>query len=503
MKAVWMIFVVSVALAATAGCTNPDDLEYLDTSAPNDTAQTEVSGDVADEVDAEEEVFIVPDFCDLKEECGPGYVCDKENRKCQAAFDGVNGVFADHLVLGMSADFGGPAKDAGMAMRLGMEAYFTHVNNAGGVNGRTIELRSINDNNNANTALQNVKNLIHTGNDREVFALIGNQGAPMVALTAPYANAHHTVFFGPFAGGSETRKNDRYIFNFRASTETETFTIVDYLTNNMEPMPVPPPNVILFAQAASAGALDELGQAGLVGVARGLQPHGIIRENVPVVSYGAGTTNVDAALQQFFTWFASTDRTHFPDGSSMSLVVLVAEGAPAAEFITKVADEMERLRTGGASTYGLDAEAAGRVAMSMPIIAAASSVGDSMKSILKGRDPAKYCTQVLLSQVVPWFGSGMTGVTNYRNQLDEYQANTPPEYVSLEGYMTARMFVEALRDAGRDLSDEVLVEALEAQKEVDLGVDVTYSFSPQNHNATDWVWGTFLDNTCTVQEYPR
>ena len=42
-------------------------------------------------------------------------------------------------------------------------------------------------------------------------------------------------------------------------------------------------------------------------------------------------------------------------------------------------------------------------------------------------------------------------------------------YNSLEGYLTAKVFVEALRRAGKDLSRDKLFTALESLNNIDLG----------------------------------
>ena len=42
-------------------------------------------------------------------------------------------------------------------------------------------------------------------------------------------------------------------------------------------------------------------------------------------------------------------------------------------------------------------------------------------------------------------------------------------YNSLEGYLTAKVFVEALRRAGKDLSRDKLIAALESMSNYDLG----------------------------------
>jgi len=55
------------------------------------------------------------------------------------------GVTPTSILIGQSAAFTGPAMELGTEMRAGALAYFQSVNAAGGINGRKIELRSLDD----------------------------------------------------------------------------------------------------------------------------------------------------------------------------------------------------------------------------------------------------------------------------------------------------------------------------------------------------------------------
>ncbi len=57
----------------------------------------------------------------------------------------AQGVTESEIVLGQAAVFSGPAQELGIEMRNGALAYFNHVNAQGGVNGRRIVLKSVDD----------------------------------------------------------------------------------------------------------------------------------------------------------------------------------------------------------------------------------------------------------------------------------------------------------------------------------------------------------------------
>jgi ABC-type branched-subunit amino acid transport system substrate-binding protein len=61
----------------------------------------------------------------------------------------------------------------------------------------------------------------------------------------------------------------------------------------------------------------------------------------------------------------------------------------------------------------------------------------------------------------------------------------------MEGYIAARVFVEGLRRAGRDLTREGLIAALETLRDYDLG-GFTITYSPENHNGSRFVEITMI-----------
>ena len=52
---------------------------------------------------------------------------------------------------------------------------------------------------------------------------------------------------------------------------------------------------------------------------------------------------------------------------------------------------------------------------------------------------------------------------------------------------------EGLRRAGNDLTNETLVNALEAIRDHDIGLGVPLNYGPSEHQASHKVWGTIID----------
>lgn len=452
------------------------------------------------------------DLCTMRNECGAGLVCDVEDAVCVESYTNKNGVFKEKIVLGASLALTGGIQDLGQGMALGMRAYFDHINKVkGGVHGRQIELRVYDDGYEVNRAKQNTEQMIK-GSDREVFAVIGNVGSPTAAVAVPLHNENKVIFFGPYTGAGVTRKDppERYIFNFRASYVDEAQALSNYFLTGREPA-VGAVNVGLFAQADVGSAktgwerLDSYGLDGFLGLAGALKLAGNVEKgDIFVSSYERGTSVVDDAVEETIRWMASPDRKLDRDGVSVTVALLLQSTANAGVgYVTGVKNELRAVKANGTSKFNLGEEDLARLKRVTVVFAATSPAGDKMPIDLKMlQDSTKqYCEGMIFSQVVPLTSSGATGVTNYREQLKAFDPNAIYGFASLEGYFAARLFVEALEAAGPELTDDVMIDALESLQGVDLGIGTSVSFSPNQHQASTKVWGSILGSDCQYSDF--
>ena len=100
---------------------------------------------------------------------------------------------------------------------------------------------------------------------------------------------------------------------------------------------------------------------------------------------------------------------------------------------------------------------------------------------------------MIITQVVPHYDAGATGVIRYREALRKYHPDQHPDFISLEGFVASQLFAEGLRRAGRDLDTEKLVDALESIRDYDLGIGTVMNFGLSEHQASHKVWGTVMD----------
>src|SRR4051794_21007685 len=120
-----------------------------------------------------------------------------------AAAAWAQGVTDSEIVLGQSAALTGPAQQLGRDMRDGALLYFEQLNLHGGVNGRRIVLKSLDDGYDSARAAENTKKLIH---DERVFALFGYVGTPTSQASLPIFTQAKVPFVGPFTGAELLRE---------------------------------------------------------------------------------------------------------------------------------------------------------------------------------------------------------------------------------------------------------------------------------------------------------
>jgi ABC-type branched-subunit amino acid transport system substrate-binding protein len=67
-----------------------------------------------------------------------------------------------------------------------------------------------------------------------------------------------------------------------------------------------------------------------------------------------------------------------------------------------------------------------------------------------------------------------------------------PNFVGLEGYLAAKVFVEALKRAGKNPTREGFIDTVEVIKELDIQAGNKISFSKDNHQGSQTVYPTVI-----------
>lgn len=343
----------------------------------------------------------------------------------------VEGVDAESILLGMSSPFSGLSGPYGLQMKEGIEAYFAKVNAAGGVFGRKLALRALDDGYDTEPAVANAHQLIEKD---KVFALIAFYGSSPSAAVLPVIEAARVPLVGTVSGAGELRKPDNhYLFNVRASYADETASIVQHLTT------------IGIRRVAVLYQDDGFGQSGLKGVTEALAQHKL----APVATGSVARNSTD--LGPAVTKIA---------GKDAQAVVMVTLYKATAEFI-------KRMRSAGES----------------PMFVALSPVGTNNLIELLGADKS---TGIVVAQVIPrpWSDKAPL-VREYKQSMASFRPNAAYSYFGLEGYVYAKLMTAALMRCGANPTREKLVDALHAGP-FDLG-GFRVNFKPGSNTGSTYV----------------
>lgn len=353
------------------------------------------------------------------------------------------------VVFGQSAALSGPASELGTGMRLGLESAFAEVNAAGGIAGHRLDLVSLDDMYEPEAAVANTRELIGT---HDVYALVGAVGTPTSRAAQPVTSDAGVPYIAPFTGAEflrdvEERPN---VVNVRASYFQETAEIVARLTEDLGVEKIG----ILYQD-------DSYGRAGLAGVRRALDAHGL--PLVAEANYPRNTEIVKGALLDL--------RRYDPQA-----VVIIGAYQPAAELIR------------WARRLGL-----------RWVFVNISFVGTSALAEELGPDGVG----VYITQVVPFpLDKGVDVVDRYQKALAEFAPDAEPGFVSLEGYLAGRLVAEGLRLAGPGASRTAFLEALRKAPPIDLG-GFELEYGVEDNQGSDRVYLTVIDANGEVRPAQR
>jgi ABC-type branched-subunit amino acid transport system substrate-binding protein len=114
------------------------------------------------------------------------------------------------------------------------------------------------------------------------------------------------------------------------------------------------------------------------------------------------------------------------------------------------------------------------------------------ESLISAGQSGNYTADVIVTQVVPLPDSKATAALEYQAALEKYGAGEKPSYMSFEGYLIAKVLLEGVRKAGRNLDSEGLVNALESLRDLDIGIGAPIHFEAGDHQASHKVWGVAI-----------
>jgi len=344
-----------------------------------------------------------------------------------AATMAVDGVTPGQIVVGQSIALQGGRNEYGAAVLAGVQVHLDAVNRRGGIHGRKVVLRSLDDENRSDRAEANARQLVEQ--DR-VFVLFGSiEGGPSTAVMK-VAVDQRVPFFGPMAGSPTLRRpHQPWVFPVRNEHREEFRALLDYAKKTGSTR-------VAFVRSDSETGRQHL-------------------ENMKLICAQLGMALV-ADLP-------------FKSGISDAQIAQLAAaiGKSEAQVV---------LNHGSADMY----ERLIRAARAQGVRASFSGVNSGSAQLV--RHLGDLAHGMVFAQVVPSPWERKSAIT--REYQEEFRKQRPGEdysYGSLEGYLTAKALVTALKLAGPNPTRESFVRGLQGAGPLELAEGLRASYTPGDH----------------------
>ena len=379
--------------------------------------------------------------------------------------------------LGMSADFSAGARALSIELYRGAMAYLLPLNNAGGLNGRRVVIKAYDDRYEPDLAIRNTLKLM---DEDDVFALFSYVGTPTMNRTLPVLQMHHDknfLLFFPFTGADTNRlpPYDQLSFNLRASYDQEMKGLINHF------VAVNRTRIAVFYQA------DAYGRAGWGGLREALNQHGL--EIAGEATYRRGSP-----FDQSYDRQVAIMQRLQPDA-----VVCVGTYPACAGFVRDLRDRD----------------------VDCPVATLSFVGGEAMLALLSAAEQdtnTDYTSRLVSTQVVPSYNDdSVPAVREYRAAMDRNRdAIMPPDsliyphgktaerdyaplpygFISLEGYLDAKLFTAILQRMGANPRRADLAATVLAMGDFDLGMGQPLSFGGDTarRQASDKVYYTVVND---------
>lgn len=343
-------------------------------------------------------------------------------------------VVGNTIILGQSSVQSGTTGKIGRELTSGANAYFSYINENGGVFNRKIQLETMDNFYEPEYSRTNTQYLIK---EKNVFAMFGEFGTPTSLEALAVAKGYDVPFLVPFTGAQFLRQSDQsLVINLRNSYYSETEALVTYLISQYKSK-----KFAVFYQN------DSYGKSGYQGVKKALEKFDL--KIVSQGSYRRNTLSYRNALNQI-------KKTN-PDA-----IIMIGSYKAGASFI----------------------KSARREGLTNTKFCNISFVGTT--SLVNALE--KKTQNVLFSQVVPnpWDIQNVA-IKEYQEIYSKYYPNEPFSFVSLEGFLSAKLIVKGLEKTGQELTRKRFLKAFEQLDKNSLE-GFTINFSQEQRQVFDKVF---------------
>jgi branched-chain amino acid transport system substrate-binding protein len=357
------------------------------------------------------------------------------------------GVTDSEILIGSSAALTGHAGFLGSQTLIGSKAYINYVNENGGIHGRKIILISYDDKYHPPKTIKNTQTLIQTD---KVFALFDYVGTPTSVKIIDIVNQAEIPTIGFFTGAQELREPFRpYIFNIRDSYYAEAEGAISYYVDTLGLK-----NISVFYQN------DAFGLNVLKGTQLALQKRGL--KTIKTATYKRGSLDIERAVESI-------------KSSDPEALIMVGTYAPLAKFVKLSSDKNFTPKFHTVSFVGSNAYA--------------------NELINTQNISTDLYDDIIVTQVVPSPDSKeFKLIQEYSDLMRKYYPSEELNYVSLEGFINAKILVKGLEKSEQNLTRTNFISNLESITNLDIGIGKNIDYSNSEHSGLEGIYYSKLSS---------
>lgn len=345
-----------------------------------------------------------------------------------------DGVTDNRILIGRTNGVTGLIAGPNKEMNDGADAYIAWINKRGGVNGRRIEVVTLDDQFDPALTAKNAEALIK---EKHVFALFQTRGTPHTQAVVPLLEANKVPLVAPSTGAAVFHEPVHpFVFNVRAKYQDEVIKGVQHFS------------MLGAKQIALVHVDDAFGRDGLEGFNKGMEEQKL--KPAAIVPFDRVKPDIPGIVAEL-------------KKANPQAVIVVASAGTTVPLI-------KALRAEGSRAHIMTLS------------------NNSAKSFVEslGKDG----NGVIVAQITP-AAELLTTKLGQEFKLATKEKPAVASYAAMEGFVSAKVLVEGLQRAGRNLTREGFTRALESIRREDIG-GLMLTYGPKRHTGSEYVELTMI-----------
>jgi ABC-type branched-subunit amino acid transport system substrate-binding protein len=350
------------------------------------------------------------------------------------------GVTDNSILIGSTQPLTGPAAPGYSEIAPAAQAYFNYVNANGGINGRKITFKYVDDGYNPTQTVTQTKQLVLQD---KVYAMVGALGTPTHTKVVDFLNSSRVpdLFVASGCTCWDNPQQHPYTFGWQPDYTVEGKILGQYITQHFAGK-----KVAYFYQD------DDFGLDGMKGLDVNIKPNLVVTRQ----PYQPGSTDISAQVSAIVN--AKPD-------------VVVLESIPAYTALFKLTS----LKLGFSPTMVVSNVGSDPITVAGLLQADAKSVGASITN------PNQLIEGIVTDSYLPSLGdTGNSWISLFKQVHDKYLPKLPFDGNVVYGMAVGYTFAQAVAAQGKDLTRQGLIDVLQKGNLVGPGL-IPYRYSASSH----------------------